>query len=427
MTITYNILLYFLAVLFSPILSYLFIFKKIDIFKRLYLSKPDTFDNSKSIWIHGASIGELNIVLKLLPKLLDKYPKNSFVLSCTSQSGYNYIQDKILDFNRIIDTTFLPLDFIGAINRAFNIHNPAMIIILETEIWPNFLLNAKKKGIPVFLLNGRMANKSYKHYKRFKKFFSLILNSIQHIEVQTKEYQERIMFFLDSSKKCTIAGNIKENISLKPKSSNDTITQIKSKYNIPKNSFIFICISTRPGEEEIILETHKKLKLLYPDIFTIIAPRHIKRSLEIKEIIKKENILFNTFSKPNNIKNNELLLLDTFGKVSLFLGISNLAFVGGSLLPFGGHNLLEPSEYNLPVLFGPHTYTQKQSAEILIKHNCGFRIEHKEDLLTKLKQLIEQDSNKTMLIDRFDNLFLALGNTIEKNIENLPNTKTLEQ
>ena len=328
----FSSLLYFL---FYPILK--IIFYKYDFTKRV------TFKNSyidKSIWIHTASLGEVNAVKPLVKKLLEAYLDKTFVMTSVTKIG---IEAAKLVSGKLVVHQF-PLDIAHLMKRAFKTFKPYMIILVETEIWPNMLNQAYKHKVPVIIINARLTKKSFNRYRLLKIFFRKEFSTIKLICAQSEMDADR--FKKLNFKNVINANNLKFALEL-PDHQTDVLRQA---WNYKIDDFIISFGCTRPGEELLIKGIYEKLNRLIPNLKIIIAPRHIHRMPEIKAMFEKtEYSLFSSLKTER-----PFLIVDEMGILPQIYALSDIAIIGGSFYNFGGHNPLEAVWYEKPVIMGEY-------------------------------------------------------------------------
>ena len=265
---------------------------------------PENFDkNKKTIMVHGVSVGEVVSLEKLIRKIKENFPNYNLVFTTGTKTGQETAIKKtgnIADF-----ITYFPFDTPFFVKRFLNKINPDIILMAETEIWPVFVYNAFKKNIPVFIINGRISYESLKYYKLLKPFFKNVLPLYKGIFVQSEIDKIRMNLAGAPAQKLEIMKNLKFDTE-----------KIKADIDLHTNSKVLIAGSTHKGEDEIILRVYKKLKRDIKDLKLIIAPRHVTRTAEVTEYIKKAGFSFNYYSKNPSLNNKDILLLDVTGELA---------------------------------------------------------------------------------------------------------------
>lgn len=336
------------------------------------LVEPDVIDSRKSIWIHGASMGEIGIVVKLLPELRKKYPGHPIVVSSTTQSGHERI---LRDGAGLIShAVFLPMELPLVVRRLMRLINPEKLVIVETELWPNFIVEAKRFGARVVLVNGRISDHSFPTYLFFNFFMARVLGRFDAIGVQTREYYRRFQRLGALRSRMAVTGNVKGAIQLKTIAPEEK-ERLRAVLRVPAGDRVWIAASTHPGEEEKIVGAFLKLKEAGVAVTLVLAPRYPKRAQEIQDKLSVAGTASRRRSEPpREGEASSIVILDTFGELSDLFAVADLAFVGGTLIPHGGHNLLEPLPFLVPVCFGPWFDTQKESARIILTNQCGLSL-----------------------------------------------------
>ncbi|MBU1262153.1 hypothetical protein KJ640_04310 [bacterium] len=323
--------------------------------------KPD-------IWVHIASMGEMVGVKPFLDEA--RKSGSSFVISCITKTGYQTVKG----FGE--EVFYLPLDFGFLIKRTLKKLSPKILIISETELWPNLIRSAKKIGCRVILINGRITEKSYKRYQMLSSLTREVLSSFDLFLMQSEEDAERIKKLGAQEDRVKVCGNTKF----------DWLAVEVPFLNINFGNLQVITFgSIREMEEEAVISAFSKLRQAKPQVIGIIAPRHLERVKAISERLIEEKIPFaRRGEKPAKIDPGSILLLDTIGELRSAYKSSSLAFVGGTLADYGGHNILEPALFGIPVLFGTYTSHFKDVAIAMEKEKAGIEVKNEKELAKKI-------------------------------------------
>ena len=390
--LTYNILLTFLLILASPYFLFRSLFQ--ERFRKAWLQRMGYFQSpsfKRPIWVHAASVGEVFCSLPLLKKIRKELPQSKIVLTTVTSTGNEAAKTRAPEADRVL---FLPVDHPFVIRRAIQKIQPSFLLIAETELWPNLLRSCGKKGIPVVLFNGRISQRSFRHYLRFKFFFKECLKYISLFLMQTEEDRKRIVEIGGESQKTRTVGNLKFDQTF-PSFTQEATSRMAKKLGLHGTEKILIGGSTHSGEEEILVSLYKELKEMTPHLVLILAPRHLERLEEVEGILKKESILWSrktAFSPgagpPSDQEPPGVILLDTMGELMSIYSLGTLVFVGGSLVPIGGHNPLEPLFFKKCVLFGPHMFNFLEISSRLIEAGGAIQVSGREDLASWLKRLL---------------------------------------
>ena len=322
----------------------------------------------KLIWFHGSSVGEILSVMPLVESLEKEKYVDQILLTSNTLSSANVF--KKFKLKKTIHQ-FFPIDSNFITNKFLNYWKPSAIFIIESEIWPNLIYDIKKKNIPLILINGRITKKSFKRWEKISFFSKSIFNKFDHCLTQNNETTNYLKKLGAVSLKKV--GNLKF-----------SETSLKNIYNINTNLKKFLnskkillgAISTHQNEEIFCANLHLKLKKEYPNGITIIIPRHIHRSSEIKNEIEKIGLKvhLHSFSKKKISKKTDIYLVDTFGETKSFLKVCKIVFLGGSLINHGGQNPLEAARFGCKVMHGPYIDNFLEVYELLRKNNISSKI-----------------------------------------------------
>ncbi len=407
--IIYNILLSAIfLILFIP-LSIFLIVKKHNLSKRLGLTKLNLNKDKKTIWFHCASMGELNVFYSIFHNIKKNYDYN-IVVTTTSITGYNKAKTLYKEADAI---TLLPFDIPFLIIPFILRIKPDILILIETELWPNLIFFSKLFKSKITLINARLSRKNFRKYYKIKFFWDFIISKIDLIIAKSLTDEKKFNKIINQKINSFVIENIK-NASLYYK-----IKHTKSKLNFkPNKSDFVICFgSIREKEENDIIDIIKEL--VKENITVIFAPRHLSRLKHIEKKLINKNLTFDLFSSNNY--NNKLILIDTMGILLELYKISNIAFVGGTLYNYGGHNILEPVLNNTPVLYGPYTSNCTNEKKLIEHFNCGIKITNKSQLLEKLLFFYSNKEELQQYRLNINKLLLLLEKTNKEITENIKN------
>lgn len=313
-----------------------------------------TTQHKESIWVHAVSFGELMAAIPLIRQLQKQFPDNNIVVTTMTITGSQLAQ-KI--FNQDIFHCYCPYDYPFAIKRFLKNIRPTLLILMETEIWPNWLFYCGKQRIPIMLANAKLSENSFKGYQRFSFFLKPLLSAITFIAAQSKQDAERFKRLGIAEEKIKIFGNLKFDLSL-PTALFEQAKHWRTQSQC-QNRSIFIAASTHDGEEKVILDAFQLLKKQLPDLLLMIAPRHPERFEEVAKLCSHySNHVVHRRHHEFATQETDIFIVDTMGELLLFYAISNVAFVGGSLVNIGGHNLLEAAACGIPTITGKYMQNQ---------------------------------------------------------------------
>ena len=332
-------------------------------------------NNGYLIWFHCSSIGELKSIFPII----DHYLKKNQILVTTSTLGSNEVFQKKYYNTKNITHQYAPIDSPQIIKKFFKKWNPNIIFFTESEIWPNQIFYAKNNNIPIILLNARISNKSFTKWKLIKSSMNRILDCFAAILCQSNESANHFNYFGTNNIK--MLGNLKFIVS-------EDLEPLEDNLNLQKR-LIFIALSTHATEEEVCIKIHASLKSQYPNLLTIIIPRHINRIPEIQKIIVNTKLNFLITESLDNFENNtDILIINSYGNTKKILKLSKYVFIGGSLVKHGGQNPIEVAYNNSLIFHGPHVYNFTEIYNFLNKENIAFKINSGAELTEQLKEKI---------------------------------------
>ncbi|CAX57598.1 3-deoxy-D-manno-octulosonic-acid transferase [Erwinia billingiae Eb661] len=310
--------------------------------------KPD------GILLHSVSVGETLAAVPLVRALRHRYPSMPITVTTMTPTGSERAASA---FGKDVHHVYLPYDLPGSMNRFLDNVNPRLVIIMETELWPNMIALLHKRKIPLVIANARLSERSAKGYKKLGKFMQRLLQRITLIAAQNQEDGERFISLGLKRSQLTVTGSLKFDISVTPELAARAIT-LRRQW-APRRP-VWIATSTHDGEESIILDAHRKLLTRFPNLLLILVPRHPERFSTARELTQKAGLSY-TLRSSGEIPSGstQVVIGDTMGELMLLYGIADVAFVGGSLVDRGGHNPLEAAAHAIPVLMGPYTLNFK--------------------------------------------------------------------
>ena len=395
----YNIALAILLLLFMPILiPYLALSTKRRpiLLQRLGIvrSRPSLRQLAKKpkpIWVHALSVGEVMATFPLLKAIRYHYHGQPVVFSTSTRSGHNIARDKL---NNIVDGIFFfPYDLPFSVKRIVSCIRPSLVIIVETDIWPNFLTEMKTRNVPIVLANAKLSNRSFVGYRRILSFSRQIISSFTAIGCQSHEDANRFRQLGIPEDIISVTGNIKFDQSVSSLSIKD-IDNLRDSLGINDRQLVWIAGSTHDGEETILQQAFAMLKKEHSNLVIVIAPRHPKRAPSIARIFNMAGFSVSTLSERTKVtpqKTADAIIIDTLGILMKLYAIADVALVGGSLIPIrgiGGHNPLEPAAFAKPILFGPHMHSFKEIANMLTKARGAIQVTDPESIYTAVQDLI---------------------------------------
>ncbi|WP_409315598.1 lipid IV(A) 3-deoxy-D-manno-octulosonic acid transferase [Pseudomonas sp. KCJK9016] len=339
------------------------------------------------IWVHAVSVGESIAAAPMIRALLQRYPQLPITVTCMTPTGSERIQAMFANESRI-QHCYLPYDLPCAASRFLDRVQPRLAVIMETELWPNHIHQCAKRGIPVALANGRLSERSAKGYGRFRKLTAPMLAEMNLFAVQTEAEAQRFRDLGARPETVEVTGSIKFDLTIDPQLL-QRAAELRGQWQALERP-VWIAASTHEGEDEVVLNAHRRLLANHPDALLILVPRHPERFNSVFELCQREGFATVRRSTGANVyAATSVLLGDTMGELLFLYALADSAFVGGSLVPNGGHNLLEPAALAKPVISGPHLFNFLDIAAQLRSAGALAEVDDAEGLATQVQQLFE--------------------------------------
>lgn len=401
----------FILIILTPVLSIAGYFvlrrknKHQHYWERFGFIRIDDFKPVKSVWFHCASVGEVRSIKKIVDTLRQDNKDISIIISTMTATG----RQIAVDYIKADKAFLLPIENSRAVSMIISYMNVSVLVIVDTELWPNLIFTASNQ-IPVFLINGRISDKTYKTYKRFKFIFKSVLKRFSAIMTKSELDEERFTNILGKSSKIITAGNIK----FQERKSKDSVKTIKELENIK----FFLAASTHKGEEEIILSWFNGSMEGFDKL--IFVPRHIERSAEVKEIIEKHGYSVSLYSENDFSK--QVMIIDAFGLLEGLYILADKIFIGGSLKEIGGHNIYEALQFEKTVAVGKYMFSFKEIFDEAKEFGLVKVINNKEDALQFMLGL-EKNNNFIDFFNRIDKINQDTVSTITDTINAVINRK----
>ncbi|WHZ25172.1 MAG: 3-deoxy-D-manno-octulosonic acid transferase [Nitrospira sp.] len=347
-------------------------------------------DSAFVMWIHAVSLGEVVAVAPLVRDLHRRYPEARLVVSTVTETGREAVEQRL---EGVAEHRYAPLDFLWVVNRVIDRLRPRIYIFVETELWPNLLRSLRRRNIPSILVNGRLSTRSFERQRLpvVRDFYRTMLNMIGCCLMQSERDVQRMVELGAEPSLVRCTGNIKFDQPV-PQTSAGGASLSKTSLGLTENERLLVAGSTHPGEEEAIVAAYQTLSQEFPDLLLILAPRHIERAGQVEQMVRARGLAVFRRStggkEPMAGTGPRVLILDTRGELALLYREAVAAFVGGTLVPVGGHNLLEPAVWGKPVLFGPHTDHCAEVAALLSDAKGGQVVQDEQDLAQVLRSLL---------------------------------------
>ena len=346
------------------------------------------------IWIHGASVGEVITAKSIVEKIDREFPEWETFISTTTNTGYSVAKQNFSGK----PIFYFPVDLSWITRKVLRRIRPSCIILIELEIWPNFLVSVYEKNIPLIIVNGRISNKSFKAYRIISRisgaFYNSLTNKMNTYCARTELDAQRFRDLGISSERVFVTGTMKYD-NIPTHTNENSKNELADLFRIKDNDLILIGGSTHEGEEEILLRIFERLSKTYPNLRLIIAPRHIERTRDVSRLIEKKgftpvlktSVDSSNYSWQNSKK--EIILIDTVGDLEKIYALSDYVFVGKSLVPSGGQNMMEPAGLGKPVIFGPHVFNFKEEVGMLLRNEAAKMVETEDELCGTIEFFIK--------------------------------------
>ena len=353
---------------------------------------PELSANASIIWIHAVSVGEVEACRPLVKQLQAEFPAYQLLITTMTPTGSERVK---LLFEDSIFHCYLPYDLPFAINRFLNRTKPQFGIIMETEIWPNLLHCCKQRGVSLVLANARLSARSAKGYARFPSFIKETLQNLPLIATQGQDDRKRFQQLGANIENVHAIGNLKYEITL-PASLTEQADAMRHIWD--RNRPVWVAASTHEGEEEMIINASRQIRALFPNLLLIIVPRHPQRFDRVATLANKAG--FKTLRRseqqacPADV---QILVVDTMGELPLFYAASDVAFVGGSLVPHGGHNILEPAVLGRAIVIGPHYFNFNEITTDFLASKAVIEVNDTQSLAETTIELLQNPQQRAQM------------------------------
>ena len=349
---------------------------------------------ARPIWIHAVSVGEVQAAAALVRALSSRYAQHPILVTTATPTGAQRVRAL---FGDSVRHAYLPYDLPGAARRFLDRTTPMLAIIMEREIWPNLFRACRARRIPILLASARISERSGRRHRRFAGLFRDALACDVTIAAQTDADAERFRAIGVAQTAVHVTGNIKFDLEV-PEDVRRTGMHIRAEF---AHRPVWIAGSTHEREEDIVLDAHERLRAARNDALLLLVPRHPNRFDEVKAWLRARNVRFVARSTREAVAaDTSVLLVDTLGELLSFYSAANVAFVGGSLVPVGGHNLLEPAALNRPVIVGPHTFNAADIAQMFIASGAALQVESATQLSAAVLDLLTNAGRRDQMIAR---------------------------
>ena len=362
----------------------------VERFGRYTTSLKQAITNRHTIWMHAVSVGEVNVCTQLIRALEPRLPNLKIVVSTTTTTGMERLHEKLPTH---ISKVYYPIDRRLYVGRALGTVRPEAIVLIEAEIWPNFLWKARDMRIPTFLVNARLSQRSYKGYKRFGILFRQLFASFSGVGAQNDEDARRLKELGCRESAVEVVGSLKfDAVTLHEKRRLDVPAMLRQ-LCVPEGAPVLLGGSTHDGEERLLGEQFLRLRQTFPNLFLVLVPRHFERCREVGRELSSLGIKFayrNEITAQSTFKPGEIdcLLVNTTGELTLFYEVATVVFVGKSITAEGGQNPIEPAGIGKAVVFGPNMQNFEDIVRILLAQDGAVQVASASDLEKKIAELL---------------------------------------
>jgi 3-deoxy-D-manno-octulosonic-acid transferase len=347
---------------------------------------------SCAVWFHGVSVGEIHLLRQVIAVFRRRYPDVPCVLSTTTETGFDEARRCFPD----LFVFFYPFDFSWAVRRTLRVLAPRLIVLAEAELWPNFLMAARRQGVPLAVINGRMSPRSFRRYQRVRPLARWLFGQLDLLLMQTEHYARAMRILGVDPDRVLVTGNIKFDGVLTERN-NPRTHYLRDVLQVKDGERIWIAGSTQAPEEEIVLGIWQKLRINHPSLRLFLVPRHKERFEEVAQLLERSGVEFARRSSCADLAK-PVVLVDTIGELGALWGLADVAFVGGSLDGRrGGQNMIEPAAFGAAVVFGPHVWNFADTAARLLEEHAAYQIGDAGELETVVRLLLEDADERRHL------------------------------
>jgi len=351
------------------------------------LRLPPELGGKEVIWVHALSVGEVISVLPLLRLLREEYPSCQLLFSTTTEAGQGLAQERLTDIG--YPPFYLPFDLWWVVRRVVERVGARLFVLVETDLWPNLLRYLSRQGTLTVLVNGRISDRSFPRYRLFRPFLGSTLFQVSRFCMQAEEDARRLLILGAQPDRVRVTGNLKLDQPIEI-SLGEERTSLRHRLGWVPQGPVWIAGSTHRGEEEILLRVFGQLRRRFPELYLIVAPRHPERGGEVTALAQGAGWRTGRRSLVGAVSaKTDVFVLDTIGELSGFYSLGTFAFVGGSVVPLGGHNPVEAAQRGLPVVFGPHMTNFRDIAAILRESGGGFQVASEAGLAERLERWLQ--------------------------------------
>jgi 3-deoxy-D-manno-octulosonic-acid transferase len=385
-------------------------------------NKPDE-PHKPVIWLHAVSLGEVTAAVPLVRALARRYPAHRFVVSTVTETGREAVEHRLAG---TAEHCYAPLDFPWAVSAFVNRLDPRLYLFVETELWPNLLRTLRRRGVPTVLVNGRVSSRSFARQRMgfVRPLYRQVLESVTLCLMQSDRDAERIVALGADPARVRRTGNIKFDQPLPEVATTGPLS--REVLRLAQEEDLFVAGSTHPGEEEQLIACYQTLVRRFPSLVLLLAPRHIERASQVEAMIRAKGLAVvkrsrlsadPTSASATTMTGPRVILLDTRGELASLYRWATLTFVGGTLVPVGGHNLLEPAVWGRPVWFGPYTDHCQEVADLLVQAGGGRQVRDGEQLAAELAARLDDRTGLARMGEAAQRAVLVNRGALDRSLE----------
>jgi 3-deoxy-D-manno-octulosonic-acid transferase len=388
---------------------------------------PVRTSNRPCVWFHAVSVGEVLLLKQVIARFRQRFPNWDCVLSTTTNTGFDVAMKNYPDLR----VFYWPLDFTWAVKQALRRVRPALVVLAELELWPNFILAAKRQGVKLAVVNGRMSPRSYRGYSKIRWLMALLLHRIDLFAVQNQDYADRLIDLGAPREHVHVTGSVKyDGVNTNRHNAKTQelarLLGIATNYEPRTTDLVWIVGSTQAPEEQIALDIYRRARERFPNLRLILVPRHKERFDEAADLLARSGLPYIRRSQVSALSPCPLvssspcpaiILLDTLGELSAAWGLADVAFVGGSLSQRGGQNMIEPAAYGAAVTFGPHVWNFQETVDRLLEHGAAIQVRDAVELERETRRLLGDAEARRRLGDAAQRFVLSQQGATERTID----------
>jgi 3-deoxy-D-manno-octulosonic-acid transferase len=352
-------------------------------------SSLERHDGGDRLWVHAVSVGELLAALPLIQGLQRRWPGVEVVISTTTATAAGLARERLTG---VTGPFVFPLDLPQAIRRVLDALRPTAFVAMETELWPNLLRILHQRGIPAMVANGRISDRSFRRYRWIRPFLRSVLGTVAAFGMQSLEDARRVLVLGAQPERVVVTGNLKMDVKPPEEGAERLWERLLGLGREP----VWVVGSTRQGEEEIIADVYRSLRTSHPALVLVLAPRHPERVSEVEAILAARGIpSVRRSALPGQPRpQGAAILVDTVGELASLYSVADVVFIGGSLIPWGGQNMVEPALRGKPVVFGSHVENFRDAARLLLKAGAAIQVRDGADLGAVLRRLLDDPAQR---------------------------------